>query len=924
MRGTNLRDGQVRAQRTMPRLKRWAPLILVPLLTLPMLGGLSAQAAETHTLQSVAVTAGTDGGILTVTGTTVTVGDGSAKATDTEYEPSEVVGDLPIRIRTAYRTAEGVGTDLADLQGYDGQITIVLTVENLTVAPQTLTYDVSGNARRDNALVGVPLTVVASTSLQAAANTVITAGSDPQAVTNGVLSRTSDGNGVIQWATVLAPPRLGTTAEFKLVLNAQDFQVPAFDIAVQRGYVTDPSSRVVLDAALNSGPASEAALIAATIEVINEVNSNLTTASEIVTKVKDDLNNSSKTLGVTTVRDLTTSSDALEQTMHATGTQINALGQVLSSSLQSSESSTVSQLLTSINAISSAFGDTSRQGTVPPIVGRGCDAEIEEDQADDQVTGPASVYEGIVTLNGYLHAYANKTDECKRSIITDIEAAMGPAEPDTAVCTGDNTNSMTCRLFDLTSTVRTINADLQTSGKEALQALQPTIVDEVQHQGEAVSDLVAEVNSGLNALNTSITDHSDSFTALEERLNRLSTSVSTLSERVNQIRTDASSARTNALDAISRLDGLSDQLCSVIDGLDDHGSVEVAQVIEDVTTRLNNARGNLSTTTCGAGAPAVPQPARDTIPMILQEQLTSIEAINAATDGANEASLSAALTRFNDQIVAIRSDLSTLRSAVAESTGTATTVRDGIDSLTDKVAALSEASGELDAKMSELEGLHDTVSQQVTQALNDSGQKLVDDVQLVVNDEVTRVTAVTQQSTQSIDGLMSGAANGVRDQGDRAQTLTQVLVDDQKTRLGSLNESLRGQLSEATQSVLEATDQSIGVATRDIEAARVLLGADLTRLLADLGTPAQNGGGFLGSVNTSAALTNSAAYQLALAEQRNDGYINLRTQDTNGILFEQAQVRASLQALAQAQPFHLPRTTGQVTTVYSYTVGANR
>lgn len=62
MRGTNLRDGQAGAQRTMPRLKRWAPLILVPLLTLPMLGGLSAQATETHTLQSVAVAAGTDGG----------------------------------------------------------------------------------------------------------------------------------------------------------------------------------------------------------------------------------------------------------------------------------------------------------------------------------------------------------------------------------------------------------------------------------------------------------------------------------------------------------------------------------------------------------------------------------------------------------------------------------------------------------------------------------------------------------------------------------------------------------------------------------------------------------------------------------------------------------------------------------------------
>lgn len=44
-----------------------------------------------------------------------------------------MAGQLPARVVTARRTEDGAGTDLADLDGYDGTVRIDLTVQDLTV-----------------------------------------------------------------------------------------------------------------------------------------------------------------------------------------------------------------------------------------------------------------------------------------------------------------------------------------------------------------------------------------------------------------------------------------------------------------------------------------------------------------------------------------------------------------------------------------------------------------------------------------------------------------------------------------------------------------------------------------------------------------------------------------------------------------------
>ena len=92
-----------------------------------------------------------------------------------------------------------------------------MTVQNLTVKPRQVSYDVDGTRRSQSALVGVPLTVVGSTALDdIKPSAVITKADKDDTVTNGVLSQNEDGDTQVQWATILAPPQLDSSTSMTL------------------------------------------------------------------------------------------------------------------------------------------------------------------------------------------------------------------------------------------------------------------------------------------------------------------------------------------------------------------------------------------------------------------------------------------------------------------------------------------------------------------------------------------------------------------------------------------------------------------------------------------------------------------------------------------------------------------------------------
>src|SRR4051794_40267520 len=162
-----------RARTVRGPLSGWTGPAAAAMAALLVVAGCTADQPKPQTppnriLQSVAVQMTPDGTMTAINGTAVSVRDNAADATteDTTYSPKDVAADLPVRVSASYRTADRSGTNLSDLAGYSGRIEIDLAVQNLTVQPQNLTYDVAGTSRTQSALVGAPLTVVASTVLQ--------------------------------------------------------------------------------------------------------------------------------------------------------------------------------------------------------------------------------------------------------------------------------------------------------------------------------------------------------------------------------------------------------------------------------------------------------------------------------------------------------------------------------------------------------------------------------------------------------------------------------------------------------------------------------------------------------------------------------------------------------------------------------------
>ncbi|WP_041767688.1 hypothetical protein [Leifsonia xyli] len=105
--------------------------------------------SSSRVLQSVHVALTSDGSVRAIDGKAVYLGAESQETTSTEtsYRAEEVVDDLPVRVITQYRTDKGSGSDLSDLKGYTGRLELSVAVENLTVAPRSVSYDVTGSQR---------------------------------------------------------------------------------------------------------------------------------------------------------------------------------------------------------------------------------------------------------------------------------------------------------------------------------------------------------------------------------------------------------------------------------------------------------------------------------------------------------------------------------------------------------------------------------------------------------------------------------------------------------------------------------------------------------------------------------------------------------------------------------------------------------
>lgn len=897
-------------------------------------------------LQSVRVGLSPAAGVETVEGTTISVSAaGGSAAADTKYDAAQVVGELPVRVSLQYRAGTRSGSDLTELKGHTGPVEINLTLENLTVKPRVVEYDAAGQTRSDTALVGAPLTIAASTKLAGVRADDITAGSaDGATGTNGVLSSSEDGAAVVQWATVLAPPRSGASTTLRLVADVKDFQVPAFDVAVQPGLNTDLSADGVLAGAFSSGAGSELELQRRTISLVSDVNTVLTKAGSTITEVRRNLQVTSQTLGAKTAGELRDNSKALAVTMSGLKEQLKTLGADLESSATTTQSTTATQLKQTVAAVDAMLGDTSAVPTAAPIEGAGCTAEVPKSEKG------ATVYSSVLTMASQLDAYATVSAGCRDIVAGAIEATMGPEAPTAEECAEQG--SMTCSLFGSAVTVTGALLGLVKKGNELVADLQPHVVEGAIKDQEASARTLEQVRADLAVILDGAKTPEDYKTAL-----------ATVEQAIKSARVSASESRDGAAAVRDSIDGLrqklidieetaqdargelgdgsllkgsmmeqnqrlADELCTMADG-------GVPRVGRLSATDVERLRSYLTAAPCESPdenenpAQLLKPPAGFKEPMDarLQAQSAAWDEVLAATDTtAPDQAISRAFTTLEAAMDDYDAKLEAIEEATKgldrAATGNVTGTKRGLEALDAGLSDASDSSGRVGTTLAKLKEQQDGLGDKIKESMRDVSAETAAEVYKTVDEQVRQVAEIGDAGSDAVITAFNRSIAGLKSTSDEVVSDAEGTVNKQRNELGEQSEALATALARSTQSSLASIASSTSGSTRDVEGASALLSSSLNKVMLDLGDRTVNGSGLLGSMATSAAKADTADYQLALASQNAEGYANIRSRDVGGLLLRQAQFKASLTAIDELPPFHLEVPAGATSqTLYTLKIG---
>ncbi|WP_461173926.1 hypothetical protein M1D93_04195 [Arthrobacter sp. Z1-9] len=897
-------------------------------------------------LQSVRVGLSPAAGVETVEGTTISVSAaGESSAEETKYDAAQVVGELPVRVSLQYRAGEKSGADLAELEGHTGPVEIRLTLENLTVGPRVIEYDAAGQTRADTALVGAPLAIAASTKLAGVRADDVTPGAaDGASGTNGVLSNSEDGATVVQWATVLAPPRSGASTTLRLVADVEDFQVPNFDVAVQPGLNTDLSANGVIASAFSSGAGSEMELQRRTISLVSDVNTVLTKAGSTITEVRQNLQETSQTLGVKTAGELRDNSQALAATMSGLKEQLRTLGADLESATTTTQSITASQLKQTVSAVDSMLGDTSAVPPAVPINGEGCAAEVPKSATS------ATVYSSVLTMASQLDAYAKVSAGCRDTVAGAITATMGPENPTAEECAEQG--SMTCSLYGSAVTITGALLGLVKKGDDIVAGLQPHVVDGAISDQEAAAGALEKLRADFGAVLDGAGTTEDYKTALanvEEKIQSARASIATTRDAAALARSSIDGLRQKLLDiekvaknargelgGSSLLNGsmtqqtqrLADELCKIADGAVPREGRLSAKQAEQLRSYLTTAPCE---PTDESGNPAQglnpPLGFKDPLEARLEAQAVAWDAVLAATDTtAPDESIGQAFTNLGTTIDDVDAKLAAVSKATKELDGAATgdvsSTKRGLEALYTALGGAIESSGRVGMTLAQLKEQQDELGGKIKQSLGDVSTETAAEVLKSVDQQVRQVAEIGEAGSGAVITAFNRSISGLKSTSDEVVNDAAGTVDKQRDELLGQSDELAASLAKSTQSSLANIASSTSGSTRDVEGANALLSSSLGKVMLDLGDRSVNGSGLLGSMATSAAKAGTADYQLALASQNAEGYANIRSRDVAGLLLRQAQFKASLAAAAELPPFHLQVPAGATSqTLYTLKIG---
>jgi hypothetical protein len=894
----------------------------------------TVESTTERVLQSVDVSMGPDGSTTGV-GSSVVRTDGSvedAETSDETYAPQDVVGDLPVRVLTSWRTSEGAGTDLADLQGYTGRVAIDVTVQNLTVEPEVLTYDAAGVSHQRAALVGSPLTVTASAALgDLKPERVVTDDKGTGVnVTNGILGESADG-ATVQWAALLAPPVLSASTEMSLVVDAKDFDVPTIDLSVQPGLVSDPSIGALVDSAFNPASSGELDLQRRTIDLITDVNLVLARASDTISDVRTSLTSSAETLGTQTVSDLQSSTQTVASNMSALDGALQSLRGELRSTLESTGSSAIAEMQSAVDTVDTMLGDTSAQPTTAKVRGTGCDTTV----ADPQQAG--SVYGSLLQVAGQLDAYAEATERCKVAVKDSILTNIGPENPTDEACGDDR--SVTCLLHGAESTLLDITAELRAKTTAAVDALNldyytntVTAVETLDGTIGRIKNITGLIDNGRIDLVQTLKGAARADEEYPEVVLADGTELPKLSDADIPVALAAIDRALGELDEIStQVDPVLTDLGSMMlqnqDAADALCALEKdASYTEEQQTRLGEIRRYLAATCQGQGPGDLPPDGPDddaepdyTAAMAerLQTQHDRLLAVDGAVASARQELTTArtALEKMQNRIEAA------LDARFGDERLSLEDLITGPDGLEAEFTELAKNQKALDDALGELKKNYDgitTIKDTVTRLIDEAEAKVVKDLKSQ-SDQVSDAGTV---ASDELGDMLETSAQGLRNASGKVVTNGRSSLDNLQRDFARSQEEAGNRVSSTIEEGLSQIDSGVSSSTRDMEAATTLLTADLRTVLLDLGEREVGGGGLLGAMATNAATAKTADYQLGLAGGKAASYANVRSRDIDGLMLRQAQTDAAMQKLVEMPAFQLDLPSGsQHRTVYSFRIG---
>ena len=577
----------------------------------PTLPGQTTQQSEqqvqnpTHVLQNVNLKLASNGNVSAIDTNNIYVNEQEHKSSSKtiNFKVKDVINDVPVRVSTQYQSSKGTGTNLKDLNGYSGELTIKVTVENLTLKSQEVSYDAGGTKRTNQALVGVPFTVAGSVSLDnVKSNQIITSGDKTDdSATNGVISTTGDGKANVQWGAILAPPTSGASTSFTLKVNAQDFKAPDFDIAVQPGFASDLSGESVLNNSFNKNDANQVAMLQRTIDLVNNVDSTITSASSQVNELRSSLDNTSDTLGQDAAKNLQANSESLTKRMAELDGQIQSLKDDLAKTADGNKNQLISQLESTVNTMDTLLGDTSQ---VPNVSVSHQNGSCTVDRG--AAGGGSSVYGNLVQLSQILNNYADASGDCQRALADSLRQTIGPDNPSPEVCRDGS--SVTCSLYGASVTSQASLIGLVANGEKLVNELQPEYLKGANKNYRALRGEVDNLTKYLQSDEgkKAIRDHqqngdvTESLKSSRRSVDELKKTSDELTKALNSLHSKAVAARNDVSGNSNSIDQQNEDIANELCKLSVENGGKLSQ------EEVDRLRSYLTSTPCGE-TPRTPQ-----------------------------------------------------------------------------------------------------------------------------------------------------------------------------------------------------------------------------------------------------------------------------------------------------------------------------